>query len=153
MDVSKVLFQYLYQRELMHFVSVQQKNLKPTKVWASGFKALMQNGWCPKWTAGGKQLLLRNRRQVGGAWNAPSHLQMIWGDGGQCSGLLGAGAGEEPVPRNSSPAASLNPAGHTRSCLTNHRPPTGFIIFYSNFLPTSWQGQAQQLTYQPETLG
>ena len=36
----------------MHFVSVKQKSLKPTKVWASGFKALMQSGWCPKCTAG-----------------------------------------------------------------------------------------------------
>ena len=75
--------------------------------------------------------LLRKRRHL-----APETRRRIsrWNAGGQWSWFGGGTSSSEFL--TGAAAASLNPAdGHSRSCPTNHPPPTGFVRFYFKFLP------------------
>ena len=72
----------------------------------------------------------------GATWLAPETRRRIsrWNAGGQWSWFGGGTSSSEFL--TGAAAASLNPAdGHSRSCPTNHPPPTGFVRFYFKFLP------------------
>ena len=97
------------------------------------------SGLCPKcrgktqlwWqrccVRGAKSVAPETRRRIS-RWYEETVVNVV-----VCS-WVGGGEGGTSSEEFLTSAASLNPAGHTRSCLTNHRPPTGFIIFYFKIL-------------------